>query len=110
MKKYIGGIILAMLLIYGISQVAYDYQLGFIQEIIPIIAIIIGIIPNIIYIYYNEKVQRKFEIDKRILERKYELYKMREATYRALIKGMRGFYVDGSKEMKELFLYNLRIS
>lgn len=110
MKKYFLAIFFALCIIAGIIIVAEKYQLPFLKPVLPIIAIIVGIIPNILYIYYNELEKRNFELHKRTIDRKFELYKMRESTYRELIKGMRGFYQDGNQELKELFFENLRVA
>ena len=100
MKKHILAIFgFALLAILALVPIANTYQLDSWKPIIPIIAVFIGIIPNIIYINYRELEKRKFE-----------LYKMRESTYGELIKGMRGFYIDGKTEQRELFLHALRIA
>lgn len=89
---------------------AQKYKLEILQPVLPMIVLILGLIPQIVYLHLDGTEKRKFELEKRTIDRKFDLYKTREAIYSELIKGLRGFYADGSREQRELFLHNLRLS
>ena len=67
--------------------------------LIPVIGVILTLIGGFVTWYLNEQSKRS-----------YEEYKRKEERYAALIRSLRGFYVDSfSKELRDEFLNQLNL-